>query len=79
MKITMGPYTRCHSCLKPTFTFAEIWSRRFLYLNLHYHKNTQYETDFIIWASMACMTVHSVTAQDAAVNKIIKSVKRIIK
>lgn len=46
MKITMGPYTRCHSCLKPTFTFAEIWSRHFLYLNLHYHKNTQYETDF---------------------------------
>ena len=43
MKITMGPYTRCHSCLKPTFTFAEIWSRRFLYLNLHYHKNTQYD------------------------------------
>ena len=26
----------------------------------------------LIWASMACMTVHSVTAQDAAVNKIIE-------
>ena len=26
----------------------------------------------LIWASMACMTVHSVMAQDAAVNKIIE-------
>ena len=26
----------------------------------------------LIWAAMACMTVHSVTAQDAAVNKIIE-------
>ena len=26
MKITMEPYTRYDSCLKPTFTFVEIWS-----------------------------------------------------
>ena len=46
MKITMEPYTRYDSCLKPTFTFVEIWSGHFLYFNLHYHKHTQDEKSF---------------------------------
>lgn len=35
MKITMEPYTRYDSCLKPTFTFVEIWSGHFFSVNLY--------------------------------------------
>ena len=47
MKITMEPYTRYDSCLKPTFTLEEIWSGHFLYFNLHYHKHTQDEKSYL--------------------------------